>query len=52
MRSDRRPQNGSPMNWPTEKAENSRVTCQAGASNAWAKNGRSGITRPKPAIIR
>lgn len=52
IRSDSRPQNGSPRNWPTENTENSSVTCQAGASNAWAKNGKSGITRPKPAIMR
>ena len=52
IRSDSRPQKGSPRNWPKEKAENSRVTCQAGALNARAKNGSSGITRPNPAIIR
>ena len=52
IRSDNRPQNGSPRNWPNEKAENSSVTCHAGALNARAKNGSSGITRPKPAIIR
>ena len=30
IRSDSRPQKGSPRNWPKEKAENSSVTCQAG----------------------
>ena len=52
IRSDSRPHTGSPRNWPNEKAENKRVICQAGAWNAWPKNGSSGITRPKPAMLR